>query len=377
MSHSVSYILISIIIIKLASLVYTAHQVNNMSAFSSFTNINESIFDFSKSDVTSQKYRAYIQQQTVRYEVLRNRIISSVSKEKSFYIKVMNDKSDLFSKDNYKKWTQYVWKMKNQFDMNQANEYVDNSDKVKLSFVVIFLKREFSVQLLWNAKARNNSNKKYTWKKYVDFLKKNTQRVFTKKENNFQKYKDYTQRVNQSIKNYDAHRIVLVANLHSIMKLSSAIELQNFILNLTQDNQNFLAEQNIENNKKKILKRLKYREDNERKKQRNTNKNKSKNDYNKRKKNEKDFDEEKNNNRSRFNKNRKKKSDKKLKTDNSNQKSVKSKRLWRWIKNEFKNIVDNNKCKDCEKSNCTFKNCKNKKSKKHTWEIAFGSKSKK
>ena len=91
------------------------------------------------------------------------------------------------------------------------------------------------------------------------------------------------------------------------MKFSFAIELQNFILNLTQNNQDFFAEQDIENNKKKILKRFKYRKDNERKKQRNTNKNKSKNDYNKRKKDEKNFDEKNNNNRFRFNKNRKKK----------------------------------------------------------------------
>ena len=38
--------------------------------------------------------------------------------------------------------------MKNQFDMNQVNDYVKNSDKTKLFFVVIFLKREFNAQLL-------------------------------------------------------------------------------------------------------------------------------------------------------------------------------------------------------------------------------------
>ena len=55
------------------------------------------------------------------------------------------------------------------------------------------------------------------------------------------------------------------------MKFSSTIELQNFVLNLIQNNQNFLIEQEIENDKKIILKRLKQREDFQRKKQRNIN----------------------------------------------------------------------------------------------------------
>ena len=38
--------------------------------------------------------------------------------------------------------------MKNQFDMNQVNDYVKNSDKTKLFFAVIFLKRESNAQLL-------------------------------------------------------------------------------------------------------------------------------------------------------------------------------------------------------------------------------------
>ena len=355
-----------------------------VSVISTLTDFNdEFIFDSSESNVIMKKYRAYVRQQHVRYETLRNQAFSSsvisfiISRDKLFYIKIMRDKSDLFSENSYAEWIQYVWKMKNQFDMNQMNDYVKNSNKTKLFFAVIFLKRRFNAQLLWSVKVRNISNQEHIWKKYVDFLKENIKKVFIRKQNNFEKYKNYKQRVDQSMRDYDAHRIALVSNLHLSMKSSFAIELQNFVLNLTQNNQNFLTEQNIENNKNEILKRLKYRKNNERKKKRNVSKNKSNDDFNKRKKSDESFDENEDNNQNQFNRNRKEKSDKKFKFDNSNQESVKSKRLWRWIKNEMQNIIDNNKCKDCDKFDCNIKNCKNKKSKKHTREIAFDSKSKK
>ena len=160
------------------------------------------------------------------------------------------------------------------------------------------------------------------------FSKKNIKKVFIKKKNNFEKYKNYKQKINQSIKNYDAHRIVLFSNLHSIMKFSSTIELQNFVLNLIQNNQNFLIEQEIENDKNVILKRFKQRENFQRKKQRNVNQNKFDNDFNKRKKNENNFDKNEKNNR-RFNKNRRKnrKNDKKFKSDNFNRETIKFKKL--------------------------------------------------
>ena len=290
----------------------------------------------------------------------------------------MRDKSDLFAEDNYKEWIQYVWEMKNQFDMNQVNDYVKNSDKTKLFFAVIFLKRESNAQLLWSVKTRNNSNQNYIWKEFVDFLKKNTKRAFIRKKNNFEKYRNYKQQINQSMKDYDAHRIALFSNLHSSMKFSSTIELQNFVLNLTQNNQSFLIEQDIKDDKNMILKRFKQREDYERKKQRNVVKNKFDDDSNKRKKNDENFDANEDNNR--FNRNRRKnrKSDKKFKSDNFNRESIKFKKLWRWIKIEYKNIVNNNKCIDCDKFECNIKNCKNIKSNIRSFEKTFhDSKSKK
>ena len=129
------------------------------------------------------------------------------------------------------------------------------------------------------------------------------------------------------MRNYDAHRIALFSNLHSSMKLSSAIELQNFVLNLTQNNQSFLIEQDIEDDKNMILKRLKQRENYERKKQRNVVKNKFDDDSNKRKKNDESFDADEDNNRFNRNRRRDRKNDKKLKSDNSNRESVKFKKL--------------------------------------------------
>ena len=79
--------------------------VNIISTFTNFE--NEFILNSSNSNVIMKKYRAYIQQQHVRLETLQNVVTSSIiqtsaSKEKSFYIKIMRDKSDLFAEDNYK-----------------------------------------------------------------------------------------------------------------------------------------------------------------------------------------------------------------------------------------------------------------------------------
>ena len=354
-------------------------------SMSTLTNLeNELILNSSKSDVIMKKYRTYIQQQHARMKALQRASVLSIvqtsaSKKKPFYIKIMKNKPELFVENSYKEWIQYVWEMKNQFDMNQMNDYVKNFDKTKLFFVVIFLKRESIAQLLWNAKVKNNSKINYIWKKYVDFFKKNTKEIFTKKKNNFEKYKNYKQQTNQTIRNYDAHRIALFSNLHESMKSSSAIELQDFVLNLTQNNQNFLTEQEIENDKKIILKRFKQRENFQRKKQRNVNQNKFDNDFNKRKKNENNFDENENNNRQ-FNRNRRKnrKNDKKFKFDNFNRKSIKFKKLWRWIKIEYKNIVNNDRCINCDKFECNIKKCKNIKSNIRSFEKIFHeSKSKK
>ena len=68
---------------------------------------NEFILNSSESNVIMKKYRAYIQQQHARLETLQNVVTFSiiqvsVSKKKSFYIKIMRNKSDLFVENNYK-----------------------------------------------------------------------------------------------------------------------------------------------------------------------------------------------------------------------------------------------------------------------------------
>ena len=106
------------------------------------------LFDFSKSNVISKKFRTYIRQQNERHEIYRriqiSIIFSIVIKKKFFYIKIMKNKSNFFSKNSYAKWNQYVWKIKNQFDMNQMNDTLKKhfvtTNKIKF-FVVIFLKK--------------------------------------------------------------------------------------------------------------------------------------------------------------------------------------------------------------------------------------------
>ena len=79
-----------------------------VSIISTLTNFeNELILNSSESNAIMKKYRAYIQQQHVRLEALQNVVTFSiiqisVSKKKSFYIKIMKDKSNLFVENSYK-----------------------------------------------------------------------------------------------------------------------------------------------------------------------------------------------------------------------------------------------------------------------------------
>ena len=92
----------------------------------------------------------------------------------------------------------------------------------------------------------NNKNTIYIWTKYVNIFEKKHQKDFYKR-NNFKKYRNYKQRINQLIWNYDVYRIVLFANFYLNIKFSSIIKLQNFVLNFIQNNQIFLVDQKIEN----------------------------------------------------------------------------------------------------------------------------------
>ena len=74
----------------------------------SFTKLSEKfLLDFSKSNVISKEFRTYIRQQHERHEIYRRIQISIISsiviKKKFFYIKIMRNKSNLFSKKNYAK----------------------------------------------------------------------------------------------------------------------------------------------------------------------------------------------------------------------------------------------------------------------------------
>ena len=70
---------------------------------------NELILNSPEPDVIMKKYRAYIQQQHARMKTLQNAFTftfsvaqTSAIREKSFYIKIMSDKSELFFENNYK-----------------------------------------------------------------------------------------------------------------------------------------------------------------------------------------------------------------------------------------------------------------------------------
>ena len=103
------------------------------------------------------------------------------------------------------------------------------------------------------------------------------------------------------------------------------------------------------------------------------------NDFNKRKQNNENFEKNENKVNEMINSKNNNKNDKKFKFDNFNKKFVKNKnnnKLYRFIKIEYENIKINNKCYDCDQSNCNWKICKNKKSNVHSKKIALDSKTK-
>ena len=301
--------------------------------------------------------------------------------EKLFHIKTIEQTSALFVENSYVEWILFVRIMKNQFDQNNCDNFASNSNRFKILYVEIFLKKNINAQLLWQAERTSNSDKKYIWVEFKNFLNKNIKRVFTRKKNIYDKYLKYKQNFQQFVMNYDAHRIALKAELTFDLKSNAEIDFQNFVKSLREENKNFLIDHDIEN-KTTILNRLKSRENREQKKRFNNHnkkldiiKNKSQDDFNKRKRNNENFDVEKDKINETI-KSKNKKNDKRLKFNNSNQESFK-KKLWRWIKNEYKNIVDKNKCRDCDKSNCNLNNdCKNKKSEVHFAKMTFDSQTK-
>ena len=79
--------------------------INIINIFTNFE--NEFILNSSKLDVIMKKYRAYIQQQHARMKALQRAFVFSIVqifafKKKSFYIKIMKNKSKLFVENSYK-----------------------------------------------------------------------------------------------------------------------------------------------------------------------------------------------------------------------------------------------------------------------------------
>ena len=297
--------------------------------------------------------------------------------DKPYHIKIIGQTSALYIEKFYAEWMFYTRFMKSQFKANQCDRFAVNPNDVKLVYAEIFLKRETHPHMLWEAEVIANPNKKRIWIDYKEFLRLNVQKTFTRMKNIYDKYLDYKQHAKQSVMSYDVHRISLMAQLIPNLKSNSKKELQNFVKELLSKHKRFLARERDMHTKIKILNRLKKIEnvdyqDSLHNKQKII-ENHTHDDSNKRKRDDENLinSEEQLNKKNKANNNSNSENDKKFKFNNPNQEPVKNK-LWRWTKNEYKNIVDKNKCKDCDKSDCNLNNdCKNKKSKIHSRKIAF------
>ena len=300
-------------------------------------------------------------------------VVSTVFRnDKSYHVKTIEQTSALYIEEFYVEWMFYTRIMKSQFKINQCNRFAIDSNDVKLVYVEIFLKREFTIHMLWKIDVIAKSNKKRIWVEYKNFLKINVQKVFIKVENIYDKYLNYKQINKQFVMNYDVNRIALMIQFTSKLKFNSHKKLQNFIKDLLSKHRRFLVKERDMHTKIEILNRLKKIEDadyqkNQHNKQKiiETNIN---DDFNKRKKDDKNLinEEDQFNKKNKINindnenSNDNEENDKKLKFDNLNRNSIKF-RLYCWIRIEFVVIKNSEKYFECDKNEHDIDVCINKK----------------
>ena len=110
-------------------------------------------------------------------------ITNFVIQEKLFAIKIIEIQFNKYENESYDKYVKYVKQMKFQFNQNDVEQHINESNRKKIDYVMIFLKN--IVESNWNAKKLFNSRRVYTWDKFKKKLKivltkqKRSRQIFT------------------------------------------------------------------------------------------------------------------------------------------------------------------------------------------------------
>ena len=272
-----------------------------------------------------------------------------------FVMKIVDATSDQYENENYKKWKKYCKQMKSQFTQNNVNHMIQFSNQIKIVYVETYLKSDSNANKLWDAEIDAHSDKQHIWDEFKTFLKSDIERAITLQQNLLKAYRKHKQSSNQSVKDYNAERISMLAELKFEFRLTIVVKLNDFRDELHRELRCMLLREKKIFTKIELLDRLKRMKDSQvlKKKLKSFKKRKLSFDTD----NSSSEDEKLKISKS---KNKKIKNTNKI---NSNHESIKTKitKMYRWFAHEFKKIQIKNNCIECDKSNHQIEICTNKK----------------
>ena len=114
---------------------------------------NKNILSKSDRKTNQIEWKIYNRQQInliiKRFKTSRIFVVSIIQRSnKFFHIKTIDQTSNKFENFFYVEWVIYVRIMKNQFDQNDCDNYTSNSNRFKILYIEIFLKKKTIAQLL-------------------------------------------------------------------------------------------------------------------------------------------------------------------------------------------------------------------------------------
>ena len=276
---------------------------------------------------------------------------------KPFVMKTIETTPNQYEEENYKKWKRYCKQMKSQFTQNNVNHMTQFPDLVKIAYADTYLKSDSNANKLWDAETDFHSDKQYIWIEFKIFLKSDIERAITLQQNLLRKYRKHKQSHNQSIKNYNAERISMFAELKFEFRLTKAVKLNDFRDELRLELRCMLLKKKKISTKTKLLERLKRMKDAQILKKELKNFKKRKTSF--------DTDSSESENEKFKTAKSKGKKIKDTNKINPNHESIKSKntRMYRWSASEFKKIQNKSNCIDCDKSDHQIEICTDKKNK--------------
>ena len=272
-------------------------------------------------------------------------------------MKTIGATPDQYEGGDYKKWKRYCKQMESQFTQNNVDHMAQFPDLVKVAYAGTYLKSGSNADKLWDAETDSHPDKQYTWIEFKAFLKSDTERATTLQQDLLRKYRKHKQGHNQSVKDYNAERVSMLAELEPEFRPTEAVELNDFRDGLRLELRCMLLKEKEIPTKTELLERLKRMEDAQalEKELKGSKKRKTSSDTD-----SSESEDEKP--KTAKSKGKKAKDTNKA---NPNHEPVKPKntRMYRWSASEFKEIQDKGNCIGCGKPGHQIGACTDKKDK--------------